>query len=102
MANKRKYEIRRAFALNAVAYKPGDVVELRFPLRDQTMTRTAHARTDAETIYTITMRANTVMDISPRDESPRNYPMYLRDHLRAREAPMNTVQRWVRDQIARW
>jgi hypothetical protein len=83
--------------------KPGDVLELRFPLRDQTLTRTANAgQADAEVAYTMTLRANTVLAISPRDESPQNYPFYQRDSRRGREAPRKTVRRSVMAQVARW
>ena len=82
--------------------KPGDEVELRFPMSETTITRTAHARTEDETLYTIDMRGNTVVDITPRDESPTSYPFYQRDHMRAEEAPMKSVQRSVSEQIARW
>ena len=82
--------------------QPHDQVELLFPVTETTITRTAHVGTEEETAHTITMRGNTVVDITPRDESPTSYPMYLRDHLRSDRAPMKTVQRFVSEQIARW
>ena len=83
--------------------KPGAVLELRFPLRDQTYVRTANAhKPDAEATYTLVLRANTLLDISPRDESLRNYPLYQRNHLRAAVAPTRAVRRSVVAQVVRW
>jgi hypothetical protein len=53
-----------------------DVIRLDFPVVEETFRRTAHARTAEETTYTITVRGNTVMDISPRDPDPLHYPFY--------------------------
>ncbi len=82
--------------------EPSDTIELRFPVRTETIHRTAGRGTKAQTPYTLTLRGNTVVDISPRDQSPRSYPMYLRDGMRAAKAPMKTVQRFVAPQVARW
>jgi hypothetical protein len=82
--------------------RPADRIELHFPVRQETIHRTAGRGTKAETVYTITMRGNTVVDISPRDTSPRVYPMYLRDHIRAVETPTKTVQRFVAKGFPRW
>ena len=81
---------------------PGDVVDLRFPVPEQTITRTAHAQKPDETVYTIVMRGNTAVSISPRDESPSSYPMYLRDHMKGNEAPTRMVQRFVSQVLPRW
>ena len=82
---------------------PGDAIELSFPLATQTLSRTAYsAGTPDETVYTIRTRANTVLDISPRDEAPRSYPFYLRDHLKGDRAPMKTVTRSVAPIIPEW
>ena len=79
---------------------PGDAIELSFPLVTQTLSRTA-GKPD-ETVYTIRTRANTVLDISPRDEAPRSYPFYLRDHLKGDRAPMKAVTRFVAPIIPEW
>ncbi len=56
-----------------------------------------------ETVYECTFRGNTLVDISPRDDSPTNYPLYLRDHLkRAGPAPMKTVTRFAAEPLIRW
>jgi len=86
--------------------KPGDILQLDFPVAEETArlsARTATKGDNQHTTYTIAFRGNTVVDISPRNESPAVYPMYLRDHLKAtKEAPMKTVQRFVTEKVARW
>ena len=57
------------------------MVTLEFPVAEETFQRTAHARTKDETPYTIRVRGNTVVDISPRDEDPVHYPFYRRTEL---------------------
>ena len=82
--------------------KAGNVLELRFPVPEHTIKRTAHVGTPEETVYTIKMRGNTVVDISPRDQSPRNYQYYMRDHMNGKEARMKKVSRYVSPVIPRW
>jgi hypothetical protein len=80
---------------------PGDVIELRFPLAEQVITRTAYAATPEETVYTIRMRGNTVMELTPENESPNVYPFY-RESLQGNVAPLKTVTRYVSQVIPRW
>ncbi|RKZ70884.1 MAG: hypothetical protein DRQ57_19370, partial [Gammaproteobacteria bacterium] len=55
------------------------------------------------TTYEIAFRGNTVVDISPRNESPNVYPIYLRDHMKKDKAPMKTKTRFVSDKtILNW
>ena len=82
--------------------KPEDKVELLFPLIEETFKYTANSKTDEETVYTIKMRGNTVLDISPRDNSPTVYPFYLREYLKSDKAPMKTVIRRIAPIIPRW
>ena len=82
--------------------KPGDVIELRFPVAEETVRLTAHARTQAETLYTICMRGNTVVDISPRDQSPTVVRLYRRGHMKAHKAPMKSTTRTVLPHIPKW
>ncbi len=64
--------------------------------------------------YTLRMRGNTVVDISPRPlpdivkmysddgdvfEVKAGYPIYLRDELRADKAPLKTVERYVAPRV---
>jgi len=86
--------------------KPGDTLQVDFPVAEETVHLTALTDVKGDrqhTTYEIAFRGNTVVDISPRDESPAVYPMYLRDHMKAaKKAPMKTVQRFVTPKIARW
>jgi len=83
--------------------QPADVVTLRFPIRETTARYTVNAQTDKEKAYTCTFRGSTLVDISPRDESPTAYPLYRRGHLRSDTAPMKQVDRFVPDRvITRW
>jgi len=77
--------------------KPGDQVVLVFPIQETTASYTVASRTQDECTYRCTFRGSTLVDISPRDDSPTSYPLYLRDHLRAEQAPMKTVTRFVAD-----
>ncbi len=40
-------------------------------------------------------RGATLVDISPREQSPAGYPIYLRDHLQAKQAPLTKATRCV-------
>ncbi len=78
--------------------KGKSVIELNFPVAEQTIKRTAFG-----TQYTIHMRGNTVVDVAPRDTSPTTYKMYLRNHLKAgRKAPMQEVTLFVSSTIPKW
>ena len=74
---------------------PGDAIELRFPIVEQIVTRTAYTGTAEETVCTIRMRGNTVMEMSPQNESPNVYPYYRREFMKGDVAPLKTVQRYV-------
>ena len=82
--------------------KPGDVIELRFPVAEESVQLTAHALTDDETVHKIEMRGNTVVDISPRDEEPTVFPLYQRDHMKGDKAPTKAVTHTVDPNIPRW
>jgi hypothetical protein len=103
--------------------KPGDTVQIEFPVLQQTVHLTAKTGAvgpDQDTTYAITFRGNTVVDITPRDAeltspkfpfsggvwrtsaAPTNYPMYLRDEMKGDRAPMKAVERCVTAQIAKW
>jgi len=83
---------------------PGDFIELRFPLVAHDYTFTAYARTQYEKQYSFTMKANTVLDIGPREPDPAAavYPYYLRDHMKTDKAPIHTVTRRVSPIIPGW
>ena len=82
--------------------RPGDRVELTFPVAEETVSYTASIGTEEETVYTMRMRSNTVTDISPRDDSPTAYSFYLRDHLKGDEAPLKKVRQIVAPVTPRW
>ena len=98
----RPYFIKRYLTIGGLT--PGDVIELRFPLTTQDYTFTAYARTPYEKQYNFTMKANTVLDISPRIPDPPAavYPYYLRDHMKTDKAPIHTVTRRIYPTIPRW
>jgi hypothetical protein len=82
--------------------KPGDAVQIEFPVLQETVHLTAKTGDKQNTTYAITFRGNTVVDIGPRDESPTAYPMYQRDSMKAGQAPMKTVERYVSAKTTRW
>lgn len=94
------------FAANRALFanlKPGDTIDLDFPVKEWKILRTAGARTGEEMEYTIDFRGNTAVDISPRNDAPTVYPMYLRDHLKfGGKAPVKKVCRAVCRKTPRW
>lgn len=75
--------------------RPGDILTLTFPITEAVARYTVNAHSAAEQVYTCTFRGSTLVDISPRGESPTSYPFYLRDQMRKGPAPMKTVGRFV-------
>lgn len=63
--------------------QPGDAVRLDFPVREETILATAHAKTPSETVYTIRLRGGTVVDIAPRETNPLYVPFYRREAMRS-------------------
>jgi hypothetical protein len=85
--------------------KPGDVIQVEFPVLQETVHlsgKMAPVSQKQNTLYAITFRGNTVVDITPRDESPTAYPMYHRDSMKAGPAPLKTIERCVTAKIAKW
>jgi hypothetical protein len=78
---------------------PTDVITLSFPIHESRARYTVNAQTDQEQTYTCTFRGSTLVDLSPRDETPTSYPLYLRNHLRGKEAPRKEVTRFVADRV---
>jgi len=80
-----------------------DTIELTFPVKESAGTYTVAAHTPWETTYSCEFRGSTLMDISPRDTAPTSVPLYQRGHLKASQAPMKEVARFVPDRIvANW
>jgi len=82
---------------------PGDNVVLTFPISESAGTYPVAAHTPWERTYTCTFRGSTLVDISPRDESPTSYPQCQRTHMRADAAPLKEVTRFVPERaIINW
>ena len=83
--------------------KPGDQIQLEFPIRERSAEYTASSRTKQEQTYKCTFRGSTLVDISPRDPSPTSYPLYVRQHLRRDKAPVKKISRFVAERtILQW
>ena len=92
--------------------KPGDSINIEFPLVE---TVEKHTEVGYDIEYTCRFKGNTLVDISPRGERPgrtfdasddggkfsvnKGYPIYLRDHYKAGEAPLKTVERYVAPKV---
>lgn len=93
-----------------------DVITLQFPVVESVETYTLKWKWDdrwfesnwasegwepGNTRYTLHLKGNTVVDISPRYKERLGYPMYLRDHLKdSNKAPMVKVKRFVHNPFA--
>jgi len=73
---------------------PGDRIAITFPIETQTLKQTI-----AGTAYTLEIKGNTVVSISPRGE---NGPLYRREAMRADKAPTTQVKRFVAEQPLLW
>ena len=83
--------------------KSGDGITLEFPTGETTARYTVNARTKDERTYRCVFRGSTLVDISPRDDAPTNYPLYVREHVRKDRAPMKKTSRFVSERtILRW
>ena len=83
--------------------KPRDEIAIEFPIRETTAHYTVNSRTKMEATYACTFRGGTLVDISPRDNSPTGYPLYLRDHLRKNKTPMKKITQFIPEKtILNW
>ena len=83
--------------------RPGDRLELEFPVPRTTTRYTANSKTEMEQTYTCVFRGSTLVDISPRDDDPTSYALYLRDHLKTDNVALKKITRFVPDRtIQRW
>jgi hypothetical protein len=73
---------------------PGEVVVLTFPIETQTLKHVI-----AGVNYTLEIKGNTVISISPGGE---NGPLYRREYMRADVAPTTKVKRFVAEQSLLW
>jgi hypothetical protein len=83
--------------------KPGQIIQLDFPVEETTNTYTAAAGTGDEQAFTCTFRGSTLVKIQPSDESTAAYPLYQREYLRREKAPMISKARFVAERtIKQW
>ena len=82
--------------------KPGDAVELAFPVRETTLRYTMNAHTADAQVYTLTLRGSTVVDIAPRIIHPTRLQLYQRDALKkSGPAPVRKVRRFAAERVVR-
>jgi hypothetical protein len=81
--------------VNVEGLRTGTAVEISFPV-PQTRTRSTvcAGMPGKERTYQCDFRGSTLVDIGPRDANPANYPLYLRDHMKADRAPMRERERF--------
>ena len=75
-----------------------DIVVINFPLTQETVTYTM----PFDQVYTLKLKGGTVIDISPRDESPVGYALYLRDEFKKDVAPLQRRSPYVPDTVIDW
>jgi hypothetical protein len=74
--------------------KRGDIVTVEFPMRERTLFRQIGG-----VPYRLTIKGNTVVDISPKGTI---YPLYQRDHYKQNKAPLKQVARFVSRENPQW
>ncbi len=103
VAGKDRSAVRIGNFLMFEDLKPGDKIQLEFPIRERSAEYTANSRTEMEQTYKCTFRGSTLVDISPRDSSPTSYPLYVRQHMRRDKAPMKKTSRFVAERtVSQW
>jgi hypothetical protein len=70
--------------------KPKDEIRLEFPVTEEKDKYTIDGKA-----YEVTFRGSSLVDISPRDTDPKDYPLYQCDTLQGNKAPMRNVKRFV-------
>jgi hypothetical protein len=76
---------------------PRSAITIEFPMVEATETYRVR-----DTSYSLKLKGNTLVDISPRDQRPTIYPIYLRDQYWADRAPLKAVTRYVAPFAIRW
>jgi len=71
---------------------PKDEIRLEFPVEEETDKYTIAGKQ-----YTVKFRGSTLLEVTPRDTDPKEYPLYQRDELRGDRAPMHALRRFVAD-----
>ena len=80
--------------VNVGATKPGESVDLAFPIKMRTVTETI-----GTSRYTLEIKGNTVISVDPPGS---NCALYQRAHYKSTEAPLRKVQRFVPDDEIHW
>ena len=98
--------------------KPGDEITITFPMVETQETYTLNWKKsdfwqestnpgntwqpeDPPAKFTFTIRGNTVIDVSPREDTGE-YKLYERDNMKADKAPMKTMTRFVPSVVVKW
>ena len=87
-ASARPSRVGRYLAVDGL--KPGQVLDLAFDVPRSSAGYTVHGQR-----FVFDFRGSTVVDVSPREDSPLYYPIYQRDHLKSDNTPMRRVTRYV-------
>jgi len=66
------------------------VIRLEFDVPEHTVKSTVDGK-----VYTIQYRGSTVVDIQPREGDTKKYVLYQREHMKATNAPMHEVRRFI-------
>ncbi|MDP2989367.1 MAG: hypothetical protein Q8O57_02235, partial [Kiritimatiellota bacterium] len=84
--------------------KPGDCIQLDFPVHESTASYTiAAGLPQAEQTYRCSFRGSTLVEISPRSDDPTAYPLYKRGHLKTNKTPFKQTTRFLTDKtILNW
>jgi hypothetical protein len=85
--------------VNFEGLQAGAAITLTFPVVEKELRYTVNAHTQWEQEYTCLFRGSTLVDISPRDNAATSYPLYQRSHMRASEAPIRQVERFVANRL---
>jgi hypothetical protein len=72
----------------------GEAIRIEFPVPTAVERHTIGSRQ-----YTLTFRGSTLVDITPREDNPAKLQYYLRESLKANQAPMRQVKRFVADRV---
>ena len=83
---------------------PGDRVTLEFPIVEEDVSLSVAEDPTWRKVktYKCTFKGNTAIEISPRDDSPGRYPIFLRDEYKQTKSPLKDVTRYVFPQKLRW
>jgi hypothetical protein len=87
----------RGDCLSLDGLRTGSELAITFPVVERTETFDLYG-----TRYSCVFRGNTVVDISPRQDSPGGYPIYVRHQCRMEPAPVKRVTRHASPVFIKW